>query len=73
MEWQASYVCGALLMPISPLRDLVRNSVKKWGNSGWLPVDSGHTDELVTAVAGTFAVSADAARIRLIRLGFIQG
>jgi len=72
MEWQASYVCGAVLMPISPLRDLVKTSVKKWDDSIWLPVNPVHADELTRQVADVFAVSPDAARVRLSRLGILQ-
>ena len=31
MEWQAGYVCGALLMPISDLRRVVSGSVRRTG------------------------------------------
>ena len=71
MEWQASYVCGAVLMPMSPLRDLVKTNVRKWDDSTWLPVNPVHADELVSQVADVFAVSPDAARVRLSRLGIL--
>ena len=71
MEWQAGYAGGALLMPITPLRETVESALSEWGVGK--PVLSG-TDrhsELIERVVGAFAVSKDAAKTRLIKLGFV--
>jgi hypothetical protein len=60
MEWQAAYAAGAFLMPAS----LVRKLISEAGQAG--------TDELIERVSGTFEVSQEAARVRLVKLGVIQ-
>lgn len=72
MEWQASYVCGAILMPLSVLRNLLRDKTKAWNAQGEIPADSELARELITLVAEKFDVSDDAARVRLRKLGYLQ-
>jgi hypothetical protein len=72
MEWQASYACGAFLMPASPVRQLVRQFFKNNDNRQWLPVDSDQAGIMAETTAEAFNVSADAARVRLYKLGFLQ-
>jgi Zn-dependent peptidase ImmA (M78 family) len=72
MEWQASYVCGALLMPFSIVRNLVQGSLSARDKSNRIQVESVQARELMTQIAGVFDVSADAARVRLQKLGIIQ-
>jgi Zn-dependent peptidase ImmA (M78 family) len=72
MEWQASYVCGALLMPISLLQNLVQKSLTGHNESQWVPDNSDMAAKLINNTAETFDVSADAARVRLRKLGFLQ-
>jgi Zn-dependent peptidase ImmA (M78 family) len=72
MEWQAGYVSGALLMPISALR----TTVQEWmGRSRCaLPPCEGsiRADNLIREVAATFFVSKDAARVRLSQRGYLR-
>lgn len=71
MEWQAGYVCGALLMPISPLHKAAGEFQQERGIFG--PVASGSIEAaaLIDRVRSTFRVSADAARVRLMKLDLI--
>jgi|SRR5882724_5232836 len=72
MEWQAGHVCGAILMPASRVRTLVLDSfTSKLGQSAWTP-ESRTARDLISAVQDSFAVSRDAARVRLLRLGVLQ-
>ncbi len=57
MEWQAGYAAGALLMPVT--------AVKKYLGG----VDRG--GEIITGIAKVFDVSADAAKVRLSKLGIL--
>jgi hypothetical protein len=72
MEWQAGYVGGAVLMPRTLLGDLFRNSLPAKDNRQWLPNDSEIARELILRTAEEFDVSTDAARVRLLKLGYIQ-
>jgi IrrE N-terminal-like domain len=71
MEWQAGYVCGALLMPISLIRKTAGAFQEQHGIFG--PVASVTTEAaaLIEGVRSTFQVSADAARVRLTKLEFL--
>lgn len=72
MEWQAGYISGAFLMPITALKDLVYSSFREWGVYKYLTAGSDHAEELITRVSKTFQVSRDAARVRLSQLNFIS-
>ncbi|GEM_PF-353915 len=72
MEWQASYVSGAVLMPLSPLRNVINNESGKGDSLNWLSSHSEAAGELISSVATAFEVSIDAARVRLEKLGFLQ-
>jgi hypothetical protein len=71
MEWQAGYVCGALLMPASRVRQTIRTYLES--NGLFPPVVPGdsHGWALIELVRNGFDVSADAARIRLLKLGIL--
>jgi hypothetical protein len=71
MEWQASYVCGAVLMPLSQIGGLISTG-KESIIPEWLPAESDSAQALVARVAESFDVSPGAARIRLQKLGFLQ-
>ena len=71
MEWQAGYVSGAILMPITRLQQLVRMSFFAWGAFGSVPAASVKGADLIARVAGQFGVSNDAARVRLAQLGYL--
>lgn len=69
MEWQAGYASGAFLMPIAPVGRLVRKVLVDPGPpSGPVPVDSPSGQALIREVQQGFQVSADAARVRLLKL-----
>jgi hypothetical protein len=72
MEWQASYVCGAILLPLSVIRSLARESTYAWDSINSIQADSVHAHELLDHVAHTFDVSTDAAQIRLQKLGILK-
>ena len=73
MEWQAGYVSGALLMPITSLKGLIQAVPAEWGTSESLVNDSTRTMKLLSLVAARFGVSIDAARVRLSQLGHLPG
>ena len=72
MEWQASYVSGAILMPLSPLRSVIRPGIREGDSLNWLSSDSDSARQLIASVIKAFDVSTEAARIRLEKLGFLQ-
>lgn len=71
MEWQAGYCSGALLMPKSAVHRLILELNKRWGfvteavETGTL-----QGQVLIAGVSATFRVSEDAARVRLVKLGY---
>jgi hypothetical protein len=68
MEWQAGYVCGALLMPLSLLQRAVGAFQQQHEIFGPVAVGSPQAVALVELVRKTFRVSAEAARVRLLKL-----
>lgn len=71
MEWQAGYVSGALLMPVTPVRRLVSDYCGPRELHGDIHASSEHSARLVQMVIEQFAVSEEAARIRLLKLNLI--
>ena len=71
MEWQAGYASGAVLMPISLLKELVQEAFDAWGAFGNIPRNSAQATDLIARVARRFDVSTDAARVRLSQLGYL--
>jgi hypothetical protein len=71
MEWQAGYVCGALLMPASQVRELARAYLELHGLFGVAGQRDSHGLALIESARTGFEVSADAARIRLLKLGIL--
>jgi Zn-dependent peptidase ImmA (M78 family) len=69
MEWQAGYVCGALLMPASKVRELAGAYLESHGLFGVVGQRDSHGLALIESARTGFEVSADAARIRLLKLG----
>jgi hypothetical protein len=68
MEWQAGYVCGAILMPAGPLIDTVQAFRKENGLVlSNLALNSEAGQRLIETVASTFQTSRDAARVRLLK------
>lgn len=68
LEWQAGYCSGAFLMPLGPVRRMVRDAKRVIGFTGAPQVSSPAGDELIGRVQKTFQVSRDAARVRLLQL-----
>ncbi|SET87925.1 ImmA/IrrE family metallo-endopeptidase [Oceanicella actignis] len=71
MEWQAGYISGAILMPATPLRRLVSDYCAPRELHGNIHVASDHAAELIRRVMEQFAVSEEAARVRLLKLNLI--
>lgn len=71
MEWQAGYISGALLMPVTPLRRLVSDYCSPRELHGSIHVTSEHAAVLTQTVMKSFAVSEEAARVRLLKLNLI--
>lgn len=69
MEWQAGYVCGALLIPRSSAETLA----KRCKVSRAFPVTSAApvASNLIQLVSVSFQMSKFAARVRLVKLGFL--
>ena len=72
MEWQAGYVSGAILMPATRLTALVRTAFADWRVFGTVPTSSVRAGELIARVTSRFDVSNDAARVRLLQLGYLK-
>ncbi len=72
MEWQAGYACGAILMPRHPVQEVVRN-YRELGGLGNAVIAPGsrHGEAVIREVAERFAVSREAARVRLLKLNFL--
>ena len=71
MEWQAGYVCGALLMPVSGVREVVSVALREWSVHTPLQPDTLEGQVLIQRVATTFDVSHEAATVRLSRLRYL--
>ena len=71
MEWQAGYICGALLMPRMMLKNLVTEFVERQQVYCPLNVASADAAMLTNIVATRFDVSRDAARMRLLKLKYL--
>jgi Zn-dependent peptidase ImmA (M78 family) len=72
MEWQAGHVCGAILMPATYVRRLVHQHFADRPTDQAVTADCALGRDLIAAVRQTYRVSADAARVRLLRLGLLQ-
>lgn len=71
MEWQAGYICGAILMPKSVVVKLCREYAEKQGLYGMVSQQTVHGQSLVACIVTAFQVSEDAARVRLFKLGLL--
>lgn len=72
MEWQAGYICGAILMPVSHLKGVVAEYMKQHNLYGPLGTRSADGGTLIATVSEGFHVSEEAARVRLSRLGYLM-
>ena len=57
-------------MPATPLRDLVTTAFAEWDVGRSVDFGSDRHFDLIDQVAATFAVSRDAAGLRLLKLGY---
>lgn len=71
MEWQAGYICGALLMPASYARKLAASYFQANNLFGVVAYDSPHGIELIELLQRQFSVSSMAAKVRLAKLGIL--
>ena len=71
MEWQAGYICAALLLPAGALQRLVSDYFERHSLFGPLNVSTPVAGELVIEVAQSFDVSQEAARIRLLKRHYL--
>ena len=68
MEWQAGYVCGAMLIPREPLVSCVMKIRKQMRlEHAAISEQSQEGLEMVSEVAKSFQTSRDAARVRLLQ------
>jgi hypothetical protein len=58
-------------MPLSKVNDLAARYFQSEGLYGCAPTGSAHAENLIEAVASTFGVSQQAARVRLSKLRLI--
>jgi hypothetical protein len=72
MEWQAGYVCGALLMPLSHFRRVVSDYRETHRIFGHGALNGQHAKDLINTVRREFQVSPDAARVRLLQHGEVS-
>ena len=72
MEWQAGYVCGAILMPKTAVTALCLEHAEAHGRYGPAQIGTPGGHDLVSAVRDHFRVSEDAARIRLLKLQLLS-
>ncbi|MBV2144848.1 ImmA/IrrE family metallo-endopeptidase [Falsochrobactrum sp. TDYN1] len=73
MEWQAGYISGAILMPVSAVRKLADEYCMPQGIHGAVELNSDHGQILVHSVKDEFQVSEEAARVRLQALHLLSG
>lgn len=71
MEWQAGYVCGAILMPVSHVRRIAKGCQETGRFSGAVGERSADGLSLIKALVDAFQVSEDAARVRLLKLNLL--
>ena len=72
MEWQAGYVSGSVLMPLTHIRQLVSEYCESLGLHGAVYQGSQQGLALIAQVVDRFAVSEEAARIRLLKLNLLS-
>lgn len=72
MEWQAGYACGAFLMPRTRCRKLAEEFRAGIGQATEAPVSPDRAASMIDRVRTAFQVSADAARVRLLKLDIIK-
>jgi Zn-dependent peptidase ImmA (M78 family) len=69
-EWQAAYGAGALLMPATALQRLARDLASTYRPPPYM-VGSQEGASVISRVASRFAVSREAAKVRLLQKGLL--
>jgi len=72
LEWQAGYASGAFLMPLSSVKEIVHRINKDTNTFGRVSSASDVGQKMITQVQSVFQVSEDAARVRLLKLDYLQ-
>ena len=72
MEWQAGYISGALLMPITAVQNLFSEYSAHHKMFAPLVTDSDQGRTIRRMMVEKFKVSDDAARVRLLKLRFLS-
>lgn len=72
MEWQAGYVCGALLMPATAIRAWAKEFAARFHAKPPFAAESLPGADLISIIAKGCDVSDLAARIRLYKLGLLS-
>ena len=72
IEWQAGYVCGALLMPKTHVILSGNKFCDRYRCHGKIVAGTGWVDQLAEYVSSGFQVLQDAARIRIVQVGLVQ-
>jgi Zn-dependent peptidase ImmA (M78 family) len=72
MEWQAGYASGAFLMPISAVYKVYSALLTEENLIAPLGLSQHAAGELLVRVQLGFRVSEEAARVRLLKLGFLR-
>lgn len=72
IEWQAGYASGAYLMPITRVRQLVAKVFDESGSFGPVHPESSTGKILLQRVQTSFQVSSEAAKVRLLKLGYLS-
>jgi hypothetical protein len=71
MEWQAGYACGAFLMPRSVVTQVVVGFRREHDLLSDIEASTEIGVRLISRVTEQFGVSADAARVRLLKLNVL--
>jgi hypothetical protein len=72
MEWQAGYVCGAVLMPHTRVKAIAKEHLESIRQHGPLDFKPQAAADLVERVVKAFQVSAEAARVRMLKLKILS-
>lgn len=72
MEWQAGYICGAILMPKTAVLQVCKEYLESKKIFEAISEQTEHAGPLIEEIVENFQVSHDAARVRLIKLGQIR-
>jgi Zn-dependent peptidase ImmA (M78 family) len=71
LEWQAGYASGAFLMPVTAVRQIVQEISEVSNVFGPISTNSSEGAQLISQLQRTFQVSAEAARVRLLKLNYL--